>query len=68
MLADASGRPLRLIITPGQTGDIIDLAIEQDLGGDAVVALSRRHLDAALGETRPTTLEWLCAPLHAGDQ
>jgi SpoVK/Ycf46/Vps4 family AAA+-type ATPase len=37
----------------------IDLAIEQDLGGDAVAALSRKHLDAALSETRPTTLEWL---------
>jgi SpoVK/Ycf46/Vps4 family AAA+-type ATPase len=37
----------------------IDLAIEQDLGGDVVAALSRRHLDAALSETRPTTLEWL---------
>jgi transitional endoplasmic reticulum ATPase len=37
----------------------IDLAIEQDLAGETVMALSRNHLDSALKELRPTTLEWL---------
>ncbi len=37
----------------------IDLAIEQELGGDSGAKLSRKHFDAALSETQPTTLEWL---------
>jgi transposase len=39
MLADALGRPLRLIITPGQTGDITQApALLKGQAGDAVLA------------------------------
>jgi transitional endoplasmic reticulum ATPase len=37
----------------------IDLAIEEEIAGEAAPLLSRRHFDAALDEIRPTTLEWL---------
>lgn len=37
----------------------IDLAIEESLSGTEPEALSRRHLEAALREVKPTTLEWL---------
>jgi SpoVK/Ycf46/Vps4 family AAA+-type ATPase len=37
----------------------IDLAIEQEVSGGDAPAISRKHLDAALQEVRPTTLEWL---------
>ena len=39
MLADALGRPLRFILTPGQTGDITQApALLQGQNGDAVLA------------------------------
>ena len=39
MLADALGRPLRFIITPGQTGDITQApALLQGQSGEAVLA------------------------------
>ena len=37
----------------------IDLAIEQEMEGRESTQISRLHMDAALEETRPTTLEWL---------
>jgi transitional endoplasmic reticulum ATPase len=37
----------------------IDLAIEDEMAGNTGTLLSRRHLDAALEEIHPTTLEWL---------
>jgi AAA+ superfamily predicted ATPase len=37
----------------------IDLAIEEEIGGTEAQAISGRHLDTALKEVRPTTLEWL---------
>ncbi|WP_298285020.1 26S protease regulatory subunit [Acidocella sp.] len=37
----------------------IDLAIEQNLSGTEAPALTRRHLEAALKEVKPTTGEWL---------
>jgi SpoVK/Ycf46/Vps4 family AAA+-type ATPase len=37
----------------------IDLAIEQEMAGQDAPAITRAHLDAALEEVRPTTLEWL---------
>jgi SpoVK/Ycf46/Vps4 family AAA+-type ATPase len=37
----------------------IDLAIEEEIGGSDAPAISGRHLDTALKEVRPTTLEWL---------
>lgn len=36
-----------------------ELAIEDSLDRDKVTPVSTRHLVAALGEVRPTTLEWL---------
>ena len=37
----------------------VDLAIEQEMAGGNVPAITRKHLDAAMEEVRPTTLEWL---------
>ena len=37
----------------------IDLAIEQEMAGTAAPVLGRAHLEAALAEVKPTTLEWL---------
>ncbi len=37
----------------------IDLAIDDSLAGDEPAPLSRKHFDAALGEVKPTTAEWL---------
>ncbi len=37
----------------------IDLAIEQEMAGTAAPLLGRAHLEAALAEVKPTTLEWL---------
>ncbi len=37
----------------------IDLAIEQEMSGAATPMLSRAHLQDALAEVKPTTLEWL---------
>lgn len=37
----------------------IDLAIEQEMQGRESTQISRLHMDVALEETRPTTLEWL---------
>ena len=37
----------------------VDVAIEQEIAGTATPVLNRTHLDAALAEVKPTTLEWL---------
>ncbi|HEY6815082.1 MAG TPA: ATP-binding protein [Croceibacterium sp.] len=37
----------------------VDLAIEEALAGGSEVPVAQRHLLEALGEVRPTTLEWL---------
>lgn len=37
----------------------VDLAIEEDMSGTETMSLTRRHFDEALGEVKPTTLEWL---------
>lgn len=37
----------------------VDLAIEEALSGGSEVPVAQRHLLEALGEVRPTTLEWL---------
>ena len=37
----------------------VDLAIEDDMNGTETTSLTRRHFDEALGEVKPTTLEWL---------
>ena len=37
----------------------VDLAIEEDMSGTEMTSLTRRHFDKALGEVKPTTLEWL---------
>lgn len=37
----------------------VELAIEDSSSSDALTPVSRRHLDAALQEVRPTTGEWL---------
>jgi SpoVK/Ycf46/Vps4 family AAA+-type ATPase len=39
----------------------VDLAIEEEMAGGDVPAISRKHLDAALKEVKPTTLEWLAS-------
>jgi SpoVK/Ycf46/Vps4 family AAA+-type ATPase len=37
----------------------IDLAIEQEMIGEAAPQMTRKHFDKALEEVKPTTLEWL---------
>jgi len=70
MLADALGRPLRLIIAPGQRGDITQVpALREGQSGDAAIAdnahdgNASRNLIASMtkGRRRCTTVE-ACLP------
>jgi SpoVK/Ycf46/Vps4 family AAA+-type ATPase len=49
-----SGADLRNLVETA-----VDLAIEESSAGDLIQPVSRRHLDAARAEVRPTTAEWL---------
>lgn len=45
----------------GLVENAVELAIEESIKGDTVVALTNAHLAAALKDMKPSTLEWLSA-------
>jgi SpoVK/Ycf46/Vps4 family AAA+-type ATPase len=49
-----SGADLRNLVETA-----VDLAIDESLSDQSVEPIARRHLEAALAEVKPTTLEWL---------